>query len=398
MPFGFDDRSILPADAARATLVGRVWLPEPVSGPAVVAVRDGALFDLTPLAPTMSDLLEREDAVALARGAPADRIGELAEVIANSRWDRLDPSHPRLLAPVDLQAIKAAGVTFVRSLLERLVEERAGGDATRAAEVRARLEALIGGELARIRPGSPEAARLKAHLQAEGLWSQYLEVGIGPDAEIFTKAQPMSAVGHGAAVGIHPRSEWNNPEPELVLVADSRGRARAATLGNDVNLRDFEGRSALLLGRAKDNNASCAVGPFLRLFDDAFGFDAVRSLEIRLEVSGEDGFGLSATSSMREISRDPADLLAQTAGATHQYPDGFALFCGTMFAPSQDRDAPGQGFTHHPGDLVAISAPELGCLVNRVDFCDRIPPWRFGCRALMHNLAARGLLGDRDRR
>ena len=392
MAFGFDDLSTLPADAAQAALVGRVWLPGPLAGPAVVAVRDGALFDLTPSAPTMSDLLEREDAVALAREAPATRIGDLDTVIANSRWDRRDPSRPRLLAPIDLQAIKAAGVTFARSLVERLVEERAKGDPARAAEIRAQLEQLAGGELARIRPGSPEAERLKAHLLAEGAWSQYLEVGIGPDAEIFTKAQPMSAVGHGAAVGIHPRSEWNNPEPELVLVADSRGRARAATLGNDVNLRDFEGRSALLLGRAKDNNASCAIGPFLRLFDDTFDFAAVRSLEIRLEVSGEDGFRLSATSSMREISRDPADLLAQTAGATHQYPDGFALFCGTMFAPSQDRDAPGQGFTHHPGDLVAIAAPELGCLVNRVDYCDRIPPWRFGCRALMHNLAARRLL------
>ncbi len=395
MAITFEKTRALPEDAREATLVGRVWLPGPVPGPAIVAVREDALWDLSPLAPTMSDLLEEADAVARVRSAPAARIATLEEVIANSRWDRRDPSRPFLLAPIDLQAIKAAGVTFVRSLVERLVEERAQGDVTRVAEVRNRLEELIGGELSGIRPGSPEAMRLKEHLLAEDAWSQYLEVGIGPDAEIFTKAQPMSAVGHGSLIGIHPRSVWNNPEPELVLVADSRSRARAATLGNDVNLRDFEGRSALLLGRAKDNNASCAIGPFLRLFDEGFGLDEVRRLEIRLEVAGEDGFRLSAVSSMCEISRDPSELLAQTAGATHQYPDGFALFCGTMFAPTRDRDRPGQGFTHHVGDLVVISAPELGGLANRVAHCDRIPPWTFGSRALMHNLAARGLLGAR---
>jgi len=389
----YDSTSPLPADAARATLVGRVWLPGRIAGPAVVAVRGDMLVDLSRHAPTMSDLLEREDAVDIARKADAPAIAPLSEVVANSRWDRRDPDRPRLLAPCDLQAIKAAGVTFVKSLLERVVEEQTRGDPGRAAKVRAELEAAIGGELARVRPGSPQAARLKEVLQQRGLWSQYLEVGLGPDAEIFTKAQPMSAVGHGALAGIHPASRWNNPEPEVVLAVDSRGRIRGATLGNDVNLRDFEGRSALLLGRAKDNNASCVIGPFLRLLDADFGLDDVRRLVVALTVVGEDGFRLEASSSMSEISRDIEELVAQTRSATHDYPDGFFLFCGTMFAPTQDRHAPGQGFTHERGDIVAIAAPPLGALINRIETSDRAPRWTFGSRALLHNLARRGLLG-----
>ncbi len=385
-------QAMLPSDSARATLVGRVWRPGEPAGPAVVAVRGDRLFDLSSHAATVSDLLEREDAVELVRTADGEDLGPLDPVLADSRWDRRRPDRMHLLAPVDLQAIKAAGVTFVRSLMERLVEERAKGDPARIGEAKRQLEERIGVDLSRIRPGSEQAMRLRSHLMAENAWSPYLEVGLGPDAEIFTKAQPMSAVGHGARIGIHPRSEWNNPEPELVLVMDSRARPRAATLGNDVNLRDFEGRSALLLGRAKDNNASCSIGPLLRLFDDHFHLDDARTAVVRLEIEGEDGFRLSDESSMAEISRDVEDLVRQANGESHSYPDGFVLFCGTMFAPTVDRDEAGRGFTHHPGDRVTIASERIGRLVNQVERCDRIPPWRFGSRALMHNLAARGLL------
>lgn len=382
----------LPRDGCRGTLIGRVWLPGDPPGPAVVAVREDGVYDLTRLAPTVSLLAEVEDPVALARSPEAPRIGDLAPILENSRWDRRDPSLPWLLAPIDLQAVKAAGVTFAGSMIERVIEERAKGDPAQAQAIRERIGRAIGTDLAAVRPGSAEAARLKEHLLAEGAWSQYLEVGIGPDAEIFTKAQPLSAVGHGAEVGIHPRSSWNNPEPELVLVVDPRCRIVGATLGNDVNLRDFEGRSALLLGKAKDNNASCSIGPFVRLVDDTFGLDAMRAAEIELLVKGEDGFRLEATSSMRAISRDIEDLVAQTIGPHHAYPDGFVLFCGTMFAPVADRGEPGLGFTHRRGDLVRIASPELGGLVNRVETCERVPPWTFGAGALLRNLNARGLI------
>ncbi len=283
-------------------------------------------------------------------------------------------------------------MTFVRSMIERVIEERAAGDRARAAAVRARVREVIGGHIGDLVPGSEAAARAKEVLIAEGLWSQYLEVGIGPDAEVFTKAPVLSAVGVGADVGIWSRSTWNNPEPELVLAVDSRGRAVGATLGNDVNLRDVEGRSALLLGKAKDNNASCAIGPFIRLFDDSFTVDDARALDISLTITGTDGFELESVSSLGEISRDPLDLVAQTTGALHQYPDGIMLFTGTMFAPTHDRDAPGAGFTHHLGDVVRISAPRLGTLVNTVAHSEQAPPWTFGIRALMANLAGRGLL------
>jgi fumarylacetoacetate (FAA) hydrolase family protein len=296
----------------------------------------------------------------------------------------------RLLAPCDLQAIKAAGVTFATSLVERVIEERAKGDPAAAAKVREELKGVFG-DLGAIRPGSPEAAEAKALLQREGLWSQYLEVGIGPDAEVFTKAQPMSAVGYGAEIGLHPKSVWNNPEPEIVLAASSRGEIVGASLGNDVNLRDFEGRSALLLSKAKDNNASCAIGPFVRLFDETFGLDDVRAAEVELIVEGADNFRLEGASSMSQISRDPLDLVAQTLNENHQYPDGLMLFLGTLFAPTQDRDAPGEGFTHKVGDRVLIRSARLGGLANRVTTADLAPPWTFGVRALMRSLAARGL-------
>ena len=382
----------LPADGCAGTLVGRVWLPGAPAGPAVVAIRADGVYDLTPLVPTMSELCNAADPVALARSGGAARIGDLAPILANSRWDRRDPALPWLLAPVDLQALKAAGVTFARSMLERVVEERVKGDPGKAAAIRTRIEELVGADLQAVKPGSEAAARLKAHLVAEGAWSQYLEVGIGPDAEIFTKSQPMSAVGHGSEAGIHPKSHWNNPEPELVLVVNAAGRIVGATLGNDVNLRDVEGRSALLLGKAKDNNASCALGPFIRLVDDSFGLAAMRAAEVGLTVTGEDGFTLRATSSMGEISRDIEELVAHAIGPHHAYPDGLVLFCGTMFAPVVDRDGPGLGFTHHPGDVVAIATATLGTLANRIGDCTRIAPWSFGASHLLRNLSERGLI------
>ena len=381
----------LPADAARAALTGRAWRPD-VEGPSVIAVRADGVYDVTRTAPTMRDLCEADDPAATLRASAGERIGGLDEVLANTPPDARDPRKPWLLSPIDLQAIKAAGVTFVASLLERLIEEQARGQPERAAAIRAEMLATIGSDLQALKPGSPKAAALKKLLVGKGMWSQYLEVGIGPDAEIFTKAQPMSAVGHGMDAGLHPDSTWNNPEPEVVLVVSSRGRIVGATLGNDVNLRDVEGRSALLLGRAKDNNASCAVGPFVRLFDGAFTLDTVRAMTVKLEVTGPDGFKLSGSSSISRISRDPADLAAQMIGANHQYPDGAVLFVGTMFAPVEDRDAPGQGFTHKIGDVVTIAAPELGALTNRmVRSCDAAP-WTFGAGALMRSLAKRGVL------
>ncbi|TFZ08920.1 fumarylacetoacetate hydrolase family protein [Ramlibacter humi] len=384
----------LPQDAATATLVGRAWVED--QGAVLVRITPEAVFDLSRLAPTMSELLELEDPASAVRGFTAPRIGSAAAVLANSAWDARDPSLPWLMAPCDLQAIKAAGVTFVASMLERVIEEQARGDLSKAEAVRAEVVSVIGDNLSAVKPGSPEAAKLKEVLIARGMWSQYLEVGIGPDAEVFTKSQPMSAVGTGAEVGLHPKSEWNNPEPEIVLAVDSRGRVKGAALGNDVNLRDFEGRSALLLGKAKDNNGSCAIGPFIRLFDAQFGIGTVRKCELAMRVTGPEGFVMEGSSSLAKISRDPLDLVQQARGATHQYPDGFVLFLGTMFAPVQDRHGPGQGFTHVAGDVVTVATPSLGTLANRVNTSDRIPPWTYGTGALMKDLARRGLLAPAD--
>ena len=391
MSLSLDPAKSLPEDWCAGTLVGRAWLPG--EGPAVVVVREEGVFDISRAAPTVAGLLNEADPAA-AEAAPArDRcIGAVADLLANSAAEGRDPAWPWLLAPVDLQAVKAAGVTFVHSLLERVVEEQARGDPARAVQVRDSLAAEIGGELAAVKPGSPAAARLKTALQQRGMWSQYLEVGIGPDVEIFTKCQPMASVGTGADIGLHPGSVWNNPEPEIVLAVNAAGRIVGASLGNDVNLRDFEGRSALLLGKAKDNNGSSAIGPFLRLFDATFSLDDVRRAEVGLEVRGAEGYVLHGSSSLAMISRDPAEIVAQAIGPTHQYPDGFVLFLGTMFAPVEDRDEPGQGFTHREGDIVTISSPKLGALINRVGRSDRIPPWEFGALALMRNLAGRGLL------
>jgi len=381
----------LPADAERAVLVGRLWQPS-LAGPSVVRVDGDALIDLTHLFPTMSDLCEAEAPARAVREAKGNRVASLGDVLANTPVESRVIARPWLLAPIDLQAVKACGVTFAVSMLERLIEERARGNPDAALAIRSGIRDLIGDDLGNLKPGSPEALKLKDMLLARNMWSQYLEVGIGPDAEIFTKAQPMSAVGHGADAGLHPASRWNNPEPEVVLVVSSSGAIVGATLGNDVNLRDIEGRSALLLGKAKDNNASCAIGPFIRLFDESFTLDHVRRMELALRIDGPEGFVLNGGSVMSKISRDPADLVRQMIGPEHRYPDGAVLFLGTLYAPTDDRDVPGQGFTHKIGDIVSVSSAELGCLVNRMVPSGEAEPWTFGTRNLMRNLAARKLI------
>jgi fumarylacetoacetate (FAA) hydrolase family protein len=373
---------ILPDDLFAGSLVGRVWISSPQPGPRPFVLRDGNLFDLSRLAPTLSDLFDLDGVTGLVE----NQSGELLCSIDQALEQQL------LLAPCDLQAVKASGVTFADSLIERVLEEKARGDLAQAAELREQLTAAFGGSIVGVKPGTDKARKAKALLIENGLWSQYLEVGIGPDAEIFTKAQPMSAVGYGAEIGLHPDSEWNNSEPEIVLAVSSHGDIVGATLGNDLSLRDFEGRSALLLGRAKDNNASCAIGPFVRLFDLTFDLDDVRKAPVSLKVSGRDQFEDEGTSCMSDISRDPGDLVGATIGPEHQYPDGLMLFLGTMFVPTRDREGHGSGFTHKIGDVVQISSPRLGTLVNVITTCDQAPPWNFGVRALTSSLSARGLL------
>jgi len=390
-PSAFD---ILPDDAEAATLVGRAWVPD-VSGPSVVVLRGDDVVDVSAVFPTMRSLTESADPAVAATTAAAARgtaIGTVDELVANTPPETRDAQRPWLLSPIDLHVVKAAGVTFPVSMLERVIEERARGDQDAAAAIRAEILETIGGSLDTLRPGSDEAMALKAMLIERGWWSQYLEVGIGPDAEVFTKAPVLATVGACVDVGVHPASQWNNPEPEVVLVVASDGRIVGASLGNDVNLRDVEGRSALLLGKAKDNNASASVGPFIRLFDDGYDLDALRASVVRLTISGEDGYRLDGVSELARISRDPADLVDQVVGAHHQYPDGFVLYLGTMFAPVADRGTPGMGFTHRVGDVVSISSPRLGTLVNTVVPSVQAERWTFGAGALMRNLAARGLL------
>ncbi|MCP4380895.1 MAG: fumarylacetoacetate hydrolase family protein [Hyphomicrobiales bacterium] len=391
MPLDASSAFALPDDPEAAALVGRIWRPDK-DGPSVVALRGTELVDISAATPTVRDLCEAPEPAALAIDAAGEPIGLLGDVLANTPAANRDAEKPWLLAPIDLQAIKAAGVTFAVSMLERVIEEQARGAPERAMAIRAEMQTAIGDDLARLKPGSDEAMALKQLLIDRDMWSQYLEVGIGPDAEIFTKAPPMAAVGHLADIGVRSDSSWNNPEPEVALVAASSGAIVGATLGNDVNLRDFEGRSALLLGKAKDNNASASLGPFIRLFDKNYSLDDVRSAEIALTVDGPEGYKLSGASALNKISRDPADLMAATIGDNHQYPDGVVLYLGTMFAPIDDRDVPGEGFTHKVGDEVTISSPRLGRLSNTVVYSADAAPWTFGTGALMRNLTKRGLI------
>jgi len=391
MALRLDTHTSLPGDGTLGALAARVWRPD-VDGPSVVALRGQDVIDITRAFPTMRDLCETPDPATALQLAQGERLGSITELFDNTPPDTRNPARPWLLAPIDLQVIKAAGVTFAISMLERVIEERARGNPAGAAAIREEIVALVGDDLSKLKPGSPQAMALKEVLIAQGAWSQYLEVGIGPDAEIFTKTAPMAAVGTGADAGLHPASSWNNPEPEVVLAVNSRGQIVGATLGNDVNLRDFEGRSALLLGKSKDNNASTAIGPVLRFFDASFSLDDVRQASISLTVTGNDGFTLEGVSHLSQISRDPLDLVSQMMGSHHQYPDGAMLFLGTMFAPVKDRDTVGGGFTHKDADIVTISTPKLGALVNRMKNSDVCPPWTFGSSHLMRNLAKRGLL------
>lgn len=372
-------QGILPTDTAPAYLIGRVWDPGS-GGPRVVMVQDQEVYDLTPSVRTVSDLMESKNPVAAALDAAKTPRWDLSELVEHSL--NQDRSKATLLAPVDLQVVKACGVTFVESMVERVIEERCGGDSNRAAEVRTLVGDALGGSIASLRPGSAEARQAKDVLMAQGMWSQYLEVGIGPDPEVFTKAPVLSSVGFGTHIGIPEFSSWSNPEPELVLVADSQGKIRGATLGNDVNLRDIEGRSALLLGMAKDNNASSSIGPFIRLFCEDFTLETIRHEEITLRVEGKDGYSLVGKNSVGRISRPFEELVKATTGAHHQYPDGFVLFTGTLFAPTEDRDTEGLGFTHKLGDVVTIRSKHLGTLLNPTGVSEKLPPWSFGVRAL----------------
>jgi fumarylacetoacetate (FAA) hydrolase family protein len=369
--------------------VGRIW-NKAKGGPCLVTIKDNYVYDITSKEiPTIRDLLELNDINEYLDRCDSAKLVSAEDLFETSMQKNSDLS---LLAPCDFQAIKACGVTFAKSMVERVIEERAAGDPKKAESLRNHIGELIGDSLQNIIPGSGKAIKVKKALITEGLWSQYLEVGIGKDAEIFTKAQTLSSVGFGSEMGLNPISIWNNPEPEIVLAVNSKGSIQGATLGNDLNLRDVEGRSALLLGLAKDNNASCSIGPFIRIFDESYTLNDMKSAHISIKVEGKDDYVLNGSSFMSEISRDPEDLVSQTIGRHHQYPDGFMLFLGTLFAPTEDRDVVGEGFTHKIGDKVTISEPNLGELINYVNLSTACPQWDFGIASMIKNLSQRDLL------
>jgi fumarylacetoacetate (FAA) hydrolase family protein len=391
-----DFSRIVPDMAKEGVWIGRCMVPSSlafkgVAGPHVVKVQNGKVYDLSEHFYSTSELINTENVVAvLTTLSDLPVLGNLMEVLENSFHQNRKDAVPYFIAPNDLQSVKACGVTFVKSLMERVIEEKARGDAHKAEQIRQSIYETLGNDLSKIVPGSPQTEVLKKRFQEEGIWSQYLEVGIGKDAEVFTKSQPFSTVGFGAEIGVLQDSVWNNPEPEIVLAVSAKGKIVGATLGNDVNLRDYEGRSALLLGEAKDQNGSCSIGPLFRLFDDSFSLDDVKNCGVNLTIIGEsDGFYLSGTNKMSEISRSPESLVAQVVGENHQYPDGVVLFLGTMFAPTENRDANGTGFTHKIGDQVTISTEKLGALINQVNYCDRIPKWEFGIQAFIAFLMKR---------
>ncbi len=376
-----------------ANLVGRVWVPGNPSGPCVVLIKNKEAIDITKIFPTTTNLFEYDNPIEKINGKNnLISLGNIDDIIQNTPIEERDAKKPWLLSPCDLQAIKAAGVTFVSSMLERVIEEKARGDWSAAQEIRNKISSLIGNNLSEIKPGSRDALKVKDLLIKQNLWSQYLEVGIGSDAEIFTKSQPMSSVGNGFEIGILEDSNWNNPEPEVVLAVNSKNKIIGATLGNDVNLRDYEGRSALLLGKAKDNNASCALGPFIRLFENNFNLENIKNFEIAVKINGLDGFKHEEIYSMKEISRDPEDLVNQCSSKNHNYPDGLMLFLGTMFTPFMDREQPGKGFTHKIGDIVTVHTKEIGSLNNRINYSHLCEPWNFGTSALLKNLVSRGVI------
>jgi len=384
----YNMRECLPDECREGTWLGRAWLPASfapsnIAGPHVITVRDGQVIELSDCFDSIADITRHPTPTAAVQNATGVSICSLNTLLENSLFYKLPADirksqQPSLLAPNDIQAIKACGVTFVASLIERVIEEKALGNPSKAEEIRAVVHAAIGDNLKDIEPGSPQTEILKAKLIAQGIWSAYLEVGIGPDVEVFTKSQPMSAIPCGSQLGVLETSQWNNPEPEVAFLVSPQGSFLGAALANDVNLRDYEGRSSLLLGKAKDQNGSCPIGPMFRLFDDSYSLDDAANTEVNLSIVGEDGFCSTGENRMSEISRSVDSIIKQVCNGSHQYPDGIAIMLGTMFAPTEDRGEEGMGFTHKVGDRVEISSPKLGKLVNWVNYCHEIPEWSYG--------------------